>query len=193
MRFWHHTKRGRRLDLENPQFEDIDLLEIAHTLAQANRYAGNTHFAYSVAEHSCLMAGYLAKQGASRDLVLGALLHDAAEFVMGDVPYPLQALLWAVAPEAKVAYKAAQARLNVLIGAHAKLDPRWLDAPEVHSCDLRICIDEREVLLDPNEDLGYCWDLDEFVDGPLGVTIEGWTAEQARRNFVAQLSTLGAL
>lgn len=69
------------------------LSEIAWSLAHINRYTGHSLRAYSVAEHSLLVADIARARGASTLGVLCALMHDAHECIVGDVTSPVKALL----------------------------------------------------------------------------------------------------
>lgn len=86
---------GRRLDLLDPSPLDIEIEDIAHGLARVARWNGQTKgaHAFSVAQH-CLLVEHIAaslRPRASRALRLSALLHDAAEYVIGDLISPFKA------------------------------------------------------------------------------------------------------
>jgi 5'-deoxynucleotidase YfbR-like HD superfamily hydrolase len=86
---------GRRLDLLDPTPLDIEIEDIAHGLAFVARWNGQTHgdYAYSVAEHSLLVEaifGRIDPKAAAR-WRLAALLHDAPEYVIGDMISPVKA------------------------------------------------------------------------------------------------------
>lgn len=94
-RAWQRMLSGRRLDLLDPTPMDIEVEDIAHGLAFVARWNGQTHgdFAYSVAEHSILVADIhvrLAPKGPAK-WQLAALLHDAPEYVIGDMISPVKA------------------------------------------------------------------------------------------------------
>lgn len=69
--------------------EDIDVRDIAHHLSIEPRYTGATNVAYSVGQHSVMVAGYF--RASSWDLRLAALLHDASEYVLKDLASPIKA------------------------------------------------------------------------------------------------------
>ncbi|MGQ0609703.1 MAG: HD domain-containing protein [Paracoccaceae bacterium] len=86
---------GRRLDLLDPTPMDIEIEDIAHGLAFVARWNGQTRgdFAYSVAEHSLLVEQIFARQGgalATPRWRLAAILHDAPEYVIGDMISPVK-------------------------------------------------------------------------------------------------------
>ncbi len=94
-RAWQRMLSGRRLDLLDPTPVDVEIDDIAHGLAFVARWNGQTRgdFAYSVAEHSLLVEtlfGRIAPQAPAR-WRLAALLHDAPEYVIGDMISPVKA------------------------------------------------------------------------------------------------------
>ncbi len=93
-RAWQRMLSGRRLDLLDPTPLDIEIADIAHGLAFVARWNGQTKgdFAYSVAEHSLLVEQIYARQnpGAAAKWRLAALLHDAPEYVIGDMISPVK-------------------------------------------------------------------------------------------------------
>jgi len=86
---------GRRLDLLDPTPMDIEIEDIAHGLAFVARWNGQTKgdFAYSVAEHSLLVEQIFSSRHpqAPTKWRLAALLHDAPEYVIGDMISPVKA------------------------------------------------------------------------------------------------------
>jgi 5'-deoxynucleotidase YfbR-like HD superfamily hydrolase len=96
-RAWQRMLSGRRLDLIDPSPLDIEIEDIAHGLARVARWNGQTigPEIFSVAQHSLLveaLVGGLAPQ-APRAWRLAALLHDAPEYVIGDMISPFKALI----------------------------------------------------------------------------------------------------
>lgn len=88
---------GRRLDLLDPTPVDIEIIDIAHGLAFVARWNGQTRgdWAYSVAEHSILVEQIFAQSNVNIEpqWKLAALLHDAPEYVIGDMISPVKAAL----------------------------------------------------------------------------------------------------
>lgn len=96
-RAWQRMLSGRRLDLLNPSPLDIEIEDIAHGLARVARWNGQTRgdHAFSVAQH-CVLVEDLALHCApdlGREARLVALLHDAPEYVVGDMISPFKAAL----------------------------------------------------------------------------------------------------
>ncbi|WP_010140567.1 HD domain-containing protein [Oceanicola sp. S124] len=99
-RAWQRMLSGRRLDLLDPTPMDIEVEDIAHGLAFVARWNGQTRgdYAYSVAEHSLLVEALFRRMWvtAKPAELLTALLHDAPEYVIGDMISPVKA---AVGPD----------------------------------------------------------------------------------------------
>jgi 5'-deoxynucleotidase YfbR-like HD superfamily hydrolase len=93
-RAWQRMLSGRRLDLLDPSPLDVEIEDIAHGLARVARWNGQTKgaHAYSVAQH-CVLVERLAhelKPGLTKPARLMALLHDAPEYVIGDLISPFK-------------------------------------------------------------------------------------------------------
>ncbi|QKV18461.1 HD family hydrolase [Oricola thermophila] len=111
-RAWQRMLSGRRLDLLDPSPLDIEISDIAHGLARVARWNGQTSgdHAYSVAQHSLLVeeiVGHIVPT-CSAQLRLATLLHDAPEYVIGDMISPFKKVLGGN-------YKAVEARLEAAI------------------------------------------------------------------------------
>ena len=96
-RAWQRMLSGRRLDLLDPSPLDIEIADIAHGLARVARWNGQTSgdHAFSVAQHSLLVEalyGELAPE-ATAEARLAALLHDAPEYVIGDMISPFKSVM----------------------------------------------------------------------------------------------------
>ena len=92
-RAWQRMLSGRRLDLLDPSAVDIEIEDIAHGLAFVARWNGQTRgdWPYSVAEHSLLVEEIYTRQGGiDARWQLAALLHDAPEYVIGDMISPVK-------------------------------------------------------------------------------------------------------
>ena len=93
-RAWQRMLSGRRLDLLDPTPVDIEIEDIAHGLAFVARWNGQTRgdHAYSVAEHSLLVETLFSRMapGIGPKWQLAALLHDAPEYVIGDMISPVK-------------------------------------------------------------------------------------------------------
>ena len=96
-RAWQRMLSGRRLDLLDPSPLDIEIDDIAHGLARVARWNGQTHGAhiFSVAQHTLLVEAVLraANPRVDHRVRLAALLHDAPEYVIGDMISPFKAVI----------------------------------------------------------------------------------------------------
>ena len=93
-RAWQRMLSGRILDLLDPTPMDIEIEDIAHGLAFVARWNGQTRgdYAYSVAEHSLLVEEIFGRLNPDTPVKwrLAALLHDAPEYVIGDMISPVK-------------------------------------------------------------------------------------------------------
>jgi uncharacterized protein len=105
------THSGLVVDLLNPNPATISLRDIATHLARTNRFNGATKYPapYSVAQHSCVVVRLIQQKTNDAMLALQALLHDAHEYLTGDISTPFQE---AVAPST---IKARQTVLDIAI------------------------------------------------------------------------------
>jgi uncharacterized protein len=96
-RAWQRMLSGRRLDLIDPSPLDVEIGDIAHGLARVARWNGQTKGPeiFSVAQHSLLVEALLAagQPAPSAKAQLTALLHDAPEYVIGDMISPFKAAI----------------------------------------------------------------------------------------------------
>ena len=124
-RAWQRMLSGRRLNLLDPSPLDVEVEDIAHGLARVARWNGQTtgDHAFSVAQHSLLVEhvlGLLHPDTAPREK-LATLLHDAPEYVIGDMISPFKAVL-------DGAYRTVEERLLSAIHLRFGLPPRLPDA-----------------------------------------------------------------
>jgi 5'-deoxynucleotidase YfbR-like HD superfamily hydrolase len=125
-RVWQRMLSGRRLDLLDPSPLDVEIADIAHGLARVARWNGQTSGAhiFSVAQHTLLVETIMRAQDDEIDdrLRLAALLHDAPEYVIGDMISPFKAALGD-------GYKSIEKRLLAAIHIRFSLPP--VLAPEI--------------------------------------------------------------
>lgn len=166
---WIQTFTGVAFWPLDPHPSEIDIRDIAHSLAHQCRYGGHSKRFYSVAEHCVLLS-----RVAPAELALSALMHDAAEAYMVDVPRPIKGSLGG--------YR------DIERGLEAVIMPRFgLPFPIpalVMELDHRILTDERQQLMstppmpwgDPGE--------------ALGVSCDGWEPIIAERAFLRRFGEL---
>jgi hypothetical protein len=119
MRAWQRMLSGRRLDLLDPSPLDIEIADIAHGLARVARWNGQTSgtHIFSVAQHTLLVEA-IARRRTSLDMRarLAILLHDAPEYVIGDMITPFKAVIGG-------SYKLVEHRLLAAIHLRFGLPP----------------------------------------------------------------------
>jgi len=111
-RAWQRMLSGRRLDLLDPSPIDIEIVDIAHGLARVSRWNGQTKGIYpmSVAQHSIVVERLVSRNAPKLDRRwrLAALLHDAPEYVIGDMITPFKYALGGI-------YREIEDRLSVAV------------------------------------------------------------------------------
>lgn len=169
---WMQTFTGARFYPLDPRVEEIDIVDIAHALSMLCRYGGHVDRFYSVAEHCVLMSEAVAPEHA-----LAALLHDATEAYIIDVPRPLKRQL--------VGYREIEDKVWAAIAKRFDVDP--IIPPEVKVADNRILLNERGTLMSA----AGRWEVDDHYE-PLEVTITGWEPDLAEACYTARFLDLTA-
>lgn len=162
---WLLTASGRRFDPVDPQPDMIDLVDIANGLSNECRFAGQCRFFYSVAQHSVLVS-----QAVPPDLAWEALLHDAAEAYIKDIPAPIKRLL----PDYRALEHKIDAAIRVRFGLPA------IQNPAVKHADLVLLATERRDLMPPGSDQ---WQILEGIT-PLDKRIRAVHSAAAKSLFM---------
>jgi 5'-deoxynucleotidase YfbR-like HD superfamily hydrolase len=189
-RAWQRMLSGRRLDLLDPSPLDIELEDIAHGLARVARWNGQTagSHIFSVAQHSLLVetiAGHL--EPSLPDVGrLAVLLHDAPEYVIGDVISPFKAVIGD-------SYKVVEARLLGAIHLRFGLPPE----PAATLKRLIKRADRQAAFLEATRLAGFA--LEEavkFFGRPeplprtIGEFVEPWPIDESQRRYLDRVATL---
>jgi uncharacterized protein len=123
-RAWQRMLSGRRLDLLDPSALDVEIEDIAHGLARVARWNGQTIGAhiFSVAQHTLLVETIARARtpGIDKRARLAILLHDAPEYVIGDMISPFKVVIGD-------AYKSVEGRLLTAIHVRFGLPARLPD------------------------------------------------------------------
>jgi len=170
------TWSGRRFSPLEPDPAAIEIEDIAHALVNCCRFGGHCSSFHSIAQHSCLVAD---AAGGDREIALHALVHDASEAYLGDLPHllkhrsPLGAL-----------YREIEEPLQA-----AMLQRFGLGAPPaiVKELDRAALATERAALMRAADD-GWWPELDGVE--PLAVEIDPWPPERAARAFLDRFARL---
>lgn len=176
---WIRTFTGRRFYPLDPRPEEVCAIDIAHALSMQCRYAGHSRWHFSVAQHSVLVSEAVERNHA-RDCfastLLWALLHDAAEAYVLDIPRPLKQAM----PEFQAAEK------KVLAAICDAFDLPHEEPAIVKRIDTAILADEAKVLMGDPQD----WNLPEPA---LGIYINEWKPKQAEMLFLKRFMDLGGV
>ncbi len=181
---------GRRLDLLDPSPLDIELEDIAHGLARVARWNGQTigEHIYSVAQHSLLVERIvtLLAPESIKPTRLAALLHDAPEYVIGDMISPFKAVIGET-------YKSVETRLMAAINLHFGL-------PAKTSTEIKRLIkqaDQQAAYFEATCLAGFARDEGEKLFGKpiIGSTniadlLQPWPVARAQQAFYTQVGLL---
>ena len=163
---WIQTVTGKQFWPFDPRPEDIDIEDIAHALSMQCRFAGHCIRFYSVAEHSVLLSETLSRK---RD-ALWALLHDASEAYLVDIPRPIKPYLFG--------YYEAEEALMKAIAIKFDLED---NIPEiVKQRDYQILFSEAEQNMSKPP---ASW-TDYGKIEPLDVKLQYWSPEEAKKKFL---------
>jgi 5'-deoxynucleotidase YfbR-like HD superfamily hydrolase len=191
-RAWQRMLSGRRLDLLDPSPMDVELSDIAHGLARVARWNGQTHgdHAFSVAQH-CLVVEEIFRRhnpdSTASDWQM-ALLHDAPEYVIGDMISPFKAVVGG-------GYKAVEARLEAAIHIRFGLPPHA-------SAALKSAIkraDQIAAYFEATELAGFgAAEARKFFGQPRGITVDmlgiaPLPAMDAQAKFAARFEAIEAM
>ncbi|WFT83698.1 MULTISPECIES: HD family hydrolase [unclassified Methylobacterium] len=181
---------GRRLDLLDPSPVDIEIEDIAHGLARVARWNGQTAgpHVFSVAQHALLVealgGGLRPEAGAAERLDL--LLHDAPEYVIGDIISPFKAAIGE-------SYKAVEARLLAAIRLRFGLSPQ--PAPAMQRLIKRA--DRLSAFLEATRLAGFSraealkvFGRPEPVRVPVEALLDPWPTAAAQARFLARFAAL---
>lgn len=165
------TFTGRQFWPLDPRADEVEIEDIAHALSMICRFNGHTRQFYSVAEHSVFVAMNVPVQHR-----VAALLHDASEAYICDLPRPIKHNV--------TGYAEAEAKVMAAIAERFKFD---LPLPEcVKLADNRILLNERDLFMAPTD---HDWDLD--CEPLPGCNLRGWMPPMAEQAFLETWYSLG--
>ena len=186
-RAWQRMLSGRRLDLLDPSPLDVEIEDIAHGLARVARWNGQTRgaAAFSVAQH-CLLVESLVGRFRPRAPAawrLAALLHDAPEYVIGDLITPFKA---AVGLDYKDLESRLQTAVHIRFGLPANLPTT--------ATGLIKRADRAAAFLEATQLAGFSRvEGHRFFGRPRGlddVHLEPWPPSRAKERFLARFGEL---
>lgn len=171
---------GRRLDLINPSAMDIEIEDIAQGISRVARWNGQTtgEHAFSVAQHSVVVEeiARVLQPTASKEWLLAALLHDASEYVVGDMISPFKNALG-------VDYRAFEDKLMQAI--HIRFGLPAVITPQMKKFIKRA--DKVSAYLEATQIAGFSEVESRKIFGPPPVTIKDWKLVPLSPNDSKQL------
>jgi 5'-deoxynucleotidase YfbR-like HD superfamily hydrolase len=163
----------------DPDPDQLDPADIARALANQCRFGGHCRAFYSVAQHSVIVSRLVEERGGDAEDAFAALMHDATEAYLGDMPHPLKhrSPLGAAFREAEAHLEQA---LRERFGVRA-------DVPAIKPADRALLATERRAFSSER------WHWPE-LDGvePLDLALEAWPPDAAARAFAERFAELDA-
>src|SRR5215204_5976975 len=171
------TVSGRFVNPFDPDPAQLDIGDIGRALANICRFGGHARSFYSVAQHSVIVSQLVEERGGDVEDVFAALMHDATEAYLGDMPHPLKHR-----SPLGAAFKEAEDHLERALRAHFRIKP---DVPEIKRVDRALLATERRAF--SSED----WHWPE-LDGvePLDLELEAWPPDVAAEAFLRRFEAL---
>jgi 5'-nucleotidase len=174
------TVSGRWVNPFDPEQEQLDPGDIARALANQCRFGGHSRVFYSVAQHSVVVSELIEERGGDAEDAFAALMHDATEAYLGDMPHPLKhrSALGA-------AFRDAEANLELAIRQRFRIKP---DVPEIKPIDRALLATERRAFS------AESWRWPE-IDGvePLDIELRAWSPDEAAEAFTKRYAELDAM
>jgi uncharacterized protein len=173
------TVSGRWVNPFDPDPSQLDAGDIARALANQCRFGGHSRVFYSVAQHAVIVSELVEQRGGDVEDVFAALMHDATEAYLGDMPHPLKHR-----SPLGAAFKLAEDHLERALRERFRIRA---DVPEIKRADRALLATERRAF--SAED----WHWPE-LDGvePLDVELTAWAPDEAAEAFARRYAELDA-
>src|SRR3954452_16540680 len=171
------TVSGRFVNPFDPDPDQLDIADIARALANVCRFGGHSRVFYSVAQHSVIVSRLVEERGGDAEDAFAALMHDATEAYLGDMPHPLKHR-----SPLGAAFKEAEDHLEQAIRERFAIKP---DVPEIKRAANTLLATELRALSGEN------WHWPE-LDGvePLDIELTAWSPDEAARAFADRYAEL---
>ena len=184
---WIQTFTGKAFPVLDPRPDDVVIDDIAHALSMLCRFTGHVRTFYSVAQHCVLVAEVVRRfQPENRPLHLAALLHDAAEAYIQDLPRPIKRL-----NGIRAFYKPVEEVVEEAIRARFFVPTAVWGSPAIKVADEMLLRTECRDLMGP---LHPAWSRELHPDH--GTTmperIVPWSPQEAEERFLARFDELTA-
>jgi len=171
------TISGRWLNPFDPDPEQIDIGDIARALSNQCRFGGHCRPFYSVAQHSVHVSELVAERGGDVEDVFAALMHDAGEAYLGDMPHPIKHR-----SPLGAAFREAERHLERAIRERFRIKA---EVPGLKPADRALLATERRAFS------AETWHWPE-LDGiePLAIELRAWSPDEAERAFTRRYAEL---
>jgi uncharacterized protein len=173
------TVSGRWVNPFDPDPEQLDAGDIARALANQCRFGGHSRAFYSVAQHSVIVSQLVEQHGGDVEDSFAALMHDATEAYLGDMPHPLKHR-----SPLGAAFKLAEEHLEQAIRDRFRIKA---DVPEIKLADRALLATERRAFSAET----WHWPELEGVE-PLDLELVPWSPDEAARAFAERYAELDA-
>lgn len=173
------TVSGRRVNPFDPDPAQLDEGDIARALGNMCRFGGHSRVFYSVAQHSVIVSRVVEERGGDVEDAFAALMHDAGEAYLGDMPHPLKhrSALGA-------AFREAEARLEKTIRERFGIKAH---VPEIKAVDRALLATERRAF---SAEVWHWPELEEVE--PLELELTPWPPDRAADEFAKRYAELEA-
>ena len=173
------TVSGRWVNPFDPDPDQLDAGDIARALANQCRFGGHCRVFYSVAQHSVIVSELVESRGGDAEDSFAALMHDATEGYLGDMPHPLKHR-----SPLGAAFREAEAQLEQALRDRFRIRA---GVPEIKRADRALLATERRAFS------SEAWHWPE-LDGvePLDLELRAWTPDEATAKFAARFAALDA-
>jgi uncharacterized protein len=173
------TVSGRWVNPFDPDPAQLDPGDIARALANQCRFGGHSRAFYSVAQHSVIVSRLVEERGGDVEDAFAALMHDAAEAYLGDMPHPLKHR-----SPLGAAFKEAEDHLEQAIRERFRIKP---DVPAIKRIDRALLATERRAFS------AETWHWPE-LDGvePVDLELSAWPPDTAAGEFAQRFAELQA-
>jgi uncharacterized protein len=173
------TVSGRWVNPFDPDPQQLDAGDIARALANQCRFGGHCRVFYSVAQHSVIVSELVEQGGGDTEDAFAALMHDATEAYLGDMPHPLKHR-----SPLGAAFREAEGHLERALRDRFRIRP---DVPQIKPADRALLATERLAF---SADVWH-WPELEGVE-PLDLELSAWTPDEAAEAFARRYAELDA-
>jgi uncharacterized protein len=173
------TVSGRWVNPFDPDPSQLDAGDIARALANQCRFGGHCRTFYSVAQHSVIVSELVEERGGDAEDAFAALMHDATEAYLGDMPHPLKHR-----SPLGAAFREAESHLERAIAERFRIRP---GVASIKPVDRALLATERRTF---SEETWHWPELDGVE--PLDLELTAWSPDEAAEAFARRYAELDA-